>query len=257
MDLTIAKAAEILKVDDELIKKWAYHFSEYLSRSANPDKGVTRLFAIDDVVVFAYVLNHWEDEPDFESIKMGLNAKEHYEYPYDELATVLTPIFRDIPHDIEERSASAALLVALSEFTDLYFIANSYKNAGDVLVDSAIENENSYELIYPIIYNYRHSIELYLKDSITNRQISHSLTRPLEELKEILNLEFQIILPEWFERTVIAFNEYDPKGTSFRYGGSLPEYETFVDLMHLKNLMGQLAKAFQIIRGKRGMKNSC
>jgi hypothetical protein len=85
---------------------------------------------VEDVIVFAYVSNHWEEEPDFESIKMGLNAKEHYEYPYNELATVLTPIFRDIPHDIEERSASAALVVALSEFTDLYFIANSYKNAG-------------------------------------------------------------------------------------------------------------------------------
>ena len=45
MNLTIAKAAEILKVDNGLIKKWAYHFSEHLSRSVNPEKGVTRLFS--------------------------------------------------------------------------------------------------------------------------------------------------------------------------------------------------------------------
>lgn len=253
MKLTISQVTKFLKVDNQLVKNWAYHFPEYLSPSANPIKGRTRLFNVNDVLVFAYVSNYWEDEPDFESIKMGLNAKEHTEYPYNELATVLTPIFQEIPDDIEERSGSAALVISLSESTDLYFIANSYKNAGDVLVESAIENYNAYELIYPIIYNYRHSIELYLKDSVTNRKINHSLIDPLDELKETLYTEFQATLPDWFERTVIAFNEYDPKGTSFRYGGTLPEYETFVDLMHLKNLMAQLGKAFQMIRSKRGM----
>ena len=107
-----------------------FRIFEHVSKS---EKRCYSIFSIDDVLVFAYVSNHWEDEPDFECIKMGLNAKEHYEYPYNELATVLTLIFREIPHDIEERSASAALVVALSEFTDLYFIANSYKNAGDVV----------------------------------------------------------------------------------------------------------------------------
>jgi hypothetical protein len=253
MQFTVAKAAEILKVDSLLIKKWAYHFSEYLEPAANPEKGKTRLFSVQDILVFAYVSRYWEEEPDFESIKIGLNREEFREYPYNELAAVLTPIFRDIPHDIEERPSSAALLIAYSAEADLYFLAKSYKYAGDVLVDSAIENDNAYELIYPIIYNYRHSIELYLKASITNKQINHSLIAPLEELKQTLKQEFNAAIPEWFEITVIAFSEYDPKGVSFRYGGSLPEYETFVDIHHLKELMGLLARAFQTIRGKRGL----
>lgn len=253
MQFTVAKAAEILKVDTQLIKKWAYHFSEYLQPAAKPEKGVTRLFSVQDILVFAYVYHHWEDEPDFESIKIGLNSEDHNEYPYNELATTLTPIFKDIADYIEERSSSAALLIAYSEVTDLYFLAKSYKNAGDVLVDSAIDNDNAYELIYPIIYNYRHSIELFLKASITNRQINHSLTTPLEELKQTLKQEFQATIPEWFENTVIAFSEYDPNGISFRYGSILPNDETFVDVQHLKELIGLLGKAFQTIRSKRGL----
>lgn len=173
--------------------------------------------------------------------------------PMTELAAVLTPVFQDIPHDIEERPSSAAVLVSYSEEADLYFLAQSYKNAGDVLVESAIDNANAYELIYPIIYTYRHSIELYLKASIRNRQIGHSLTTPLEELKQTLKDEFNATIPEWFENVVMAFNEYDPKGVSFRYGGSLPEYETFVDLVHLRDIMEQLAMAFQTIRSRRGL----
>lgn len=253
MHFTVTKAAEILKVDRQLINKWVFHFWEYLEPAAKPEKGVTKLFSVNDILVFAYVSNRWEDEPDFERIKIGLNREEHHEYPYNELAAVLTPIFQDIPHDIEERSSSAALLVAYSEEADLYFLAKSYRNAGDVLVESAIENGNAYELIYPIIYTYRHSIELYLKASISNRQIGHGLATPLEELKQTLKQKFQATIPKWFENAVIAFNEYDPKGVSFRYGGTLPEYETFVDIHHLRELMGLLGKAFQTIRGKRGL----
>jgi hypothetical protein len=253
MQFTVAKAAEILKVDAQLIKKWAFHFSEYLEPFANPEKGKTRLFSVQDILVLAYVSNHWEDDPDFECIKIGLNKEEHREYPYNELEAVLTPLFRDIPHDIEERSSSAALIIAYSEEADLYFLAKSYRYAGDVLVESAIENDNAFELIYPIIYNYRHSIELYLKASINNKQTNHSLRTPLEELRHTLKQEFNVSIPDWFESTVIAFSEYDPKGVSFRYGGTLPECETFVDINHLKEIMGLLAKAFQAIRGNRGL----
>jgi hypothetical protein len=143
--------------------------------------------------------------------------------------------------------------MALSEFADLYFLAVSYKTAGDALVDSAIENDNAHELIYPIIYNYRHSIELYLKDSITNRKANHSLTTPLEELKQNLQETLHVAIPEWFENTILAFSQYDPKGVSFRYGGNLPEYETFVDIHHLKQLIRLLGKAFQAIRNERGL----
>jgi hypothetical protein len=253
MQFTVSKAAEILKVGRELIKRWAYHFSEYLEPAANPEKGVARKFSVNDILVLGYVREHWEDEPDFECIKVGLNREDHKESPYSEFATLLTPIFQDIPHDIEERSSSAALLVAYSEEADLYFLAKSYKDAGDVLVESAIENGTAYELIYPVIYNYRHSIELYLKASISNHQIGHSLTTPLEELKQTLLREFNATIPEWFENAVIAFNEYDPKGVSFRYGGTLPEHETFVDIHHLREVMGLLGKAFQRIRNERGL----
>lgn len=253
MQFTVSKAAKVLNVERELIKTLAYHFSEYLEPEANPQKGVARQFSVNDILFFAYVRQYWEDEPDFKSIKIGLNREEHREHPYTELAAVLTQDFQNIPHDIEERPSSAALLVSYSEEADLYFLAQSYKNAGGVLVESAIDNANAYKLIYPIIYTYRHSIELYLKTNIRNRQIIHSLTTPLEELKQTLKYEFNATIHEWFEIVVMAFNEYDPKGVSFRYGGSLPKYEAFVNLVHLRDIKEQFTKAFQTIRSRRGL----
>lgn len=45
-----AEAARKLGVNTELIKKWAYIFKEYLGESANPAKGISRYFSIDDIV---------------------------------------------------------------------------------------------------------------------------------------------------------------------------------------------------------------
>jgi hypothetical protein len=251
IQFTVAKAAEILKVDKQLIKKWAYHFANYLSKEANPAKGITRLFSVDDIRVFAYVSYYWEDEPDFECINIGLNREEHHEYPYNELITILRPIFREVPDNIEEKTSSDVLIMGLSEEADLFYLANSYKVAGDALIESAIENDNAYELIYPIIYNYRHAIELYLKDAIINRKKKHNLITPLQELKDILKRDFNAEIPEWFRNVIVSFSEYDPEGKAFRYGLKLPQYETYVDLHHLRDIMGQFGKAFQTIRNGR------
>jgi hypothetical protein len=54
MKYSVAEGACILQVEKDLIKTWAYKFSDYLSPKANPPKSQSREFTIEDLRVLAY-----------------------------------------------------------------------------------------------------------------------------------------------------------------------------------------------------------
>lgn len=58
---------------------------------------------------------------------------------------------------------------------------------------------------------------------------------------------FNTISPDWFENIIIAFHDFDPNSTSFRYGTEKYLEEMVVNLSHLKELMGLLSESFQKI----------
>lgn len=139
----------------------------------------------------------------------------------------------------------------LSEYGDTFHLANSYKIAGDTLVNAALKNEEVWELFCPTVYNYRHAIELYMKAIIGRYKKGHDLIYLLNRLKDILKNEFNSPVPEWFENLTIAFNDFDPRGVTFRYGGYLEKHEAFVDFAHLKTLMSWVTESFDNIRLRR------
>ena len=99
----VAEVARIFDVDKDIVKSWTFHFSEYLSSQANPEKGISRLFSIEDIRVLAYVYMYWEDEPDFENIRYGLNSNSHWDNELiDNTILSVVPIFREIPENIDE-----------------------------------------------------------------------------------------------------------------------------------------------------------
>ena len=51
--------------------------------------------------MLALVSHYWEEEPDYENIYALLNSGEHYSERYLAIAYVNTPIFQDIPDDLE------------------------------------------------------------------------------------------------------------------------------------------------------------
>src|SRR5262249_21061211 len=130
-------------------------------------------------------------------------------------------------------------------------LAESYKLAGDCLVDAALSSDKASELAFPVIYNYRHAIELYLKAIINPDRRNHDLAVLMQKFKVFLKKEFQADTPEWFDGIVCDLHTFDPDSTSFRYGRSdaLSSYaELWVDLPHIKRLMGWLANSCQRIR---------
>lgn len=103
MKYGVSETTRLFDVDRDTIKKWAYIFSDYLSVEANPEKGTPRQFAINDIRAFAYILQYWEDDPDIEYVKSGLNSNSQFEDDsIDNLITSITPLFGAMPEDIDE-----------------------------------------------------------------------------------------------------------------------------------------------------------
>jgi hypothetical protein len=129
MKFSVSEAARLLEVERELIKKWAYHFREYLSSRANPQKGSPREFCDMDLRKLAYISMYWEDEPDLESIKIGLNMEDYHEDIYNNFITKVTPLFRDLPEELNEDWRHGAIIGGMGELSDLFSLADSYKMA--------------------------------------------------------------------------------------------------------------------------------
>lgn len=47
--------------------------------------------------------------------------------------------------------------------------------------------------------------------------------------------------------------DFDPNGTTFRFGGSVEGDEVFIDIAHLKTMMSWLADSFQKISREHGL----
>lgn len=248
----ISEVARIFNVERDLIKTWLYIFSDYLNKEANPGKGKQKKFTVEDICTFGYIMTYWEDDPDIENIKFGLNSGDQYEHPYSELAKEYTPIFREFDEDIIENKHIVSI-GGINENFDTFFLADAYKLAGDILIQTALEKDEEFELRYPVMYNYRHATELYLKSIIRKNVKSHDLSKLLDDFKIIVKKRFNAETPEWFDNIIIAFNEFDPGGTLFRYGGDKYYDEMFVDLRHLGELMGWLADSFSRIKKQIAM----
>jgi hypothetical protein len=240
----------LLEVDRELIKKWAYLFKEYLSSSTTPPKGRPREFCDKDLRKLAYISMYWEDEPDLESIRIGLNREDYHDDIYENFINEITPLFREPPEDLNEDWRNGAIIGGMGEMSDLFSLADSYKIAGDSIVAAALSDDEVYDLICPIIYNYRHATELYLKAIVSKQKQDHDLIWLLNEFKRLLKSEFDTELPKWFEGIILSFNDFDPNGTNFRYGGAYPG-EAWVDIEHMRTLISWMSMSFQKIKMRR------
>lgn len=155
-------------------------------------------------------------------------------------------IFLDIPDDLDETWTHVALFGGMvAGAHDDYSLANNFKKAGDILIQRGLHDLEAYELLYPILYNYRHAIELYLKAIVKPQKRNHDLATLMEQFKKFMQETYSEEVPGWFEDLIGEFIEYDPNATTFRYPGrtSAPE-ERMVDLPKLQKIMGILSDAF-------------
>jgi hypothetical protein len=143
--------------------------------------------------------------------------------------------------------------------TELYIVG--YKEAGDSLVNSVGDRRGTADsLIFPIVFLYRHYIELRLKsllhdghrlfDKEHKQRSEHQLSKLWPKVRNI----FVEIWPDGnkddlaaFDSLINQFEQVDPRSTTFRYPkdfdgkNSLKMDSPRVNLRNLKEVVGAMA----------------
>ena len=149
-------------------------------------------------------------------IKLRILGAYPPDYAIDDLILKLSPFVFDYHDKIDESWRHGVLFGGLSEFSDTFYLANSYKLAGDELIGVALKNEAPWDLFCPAVYNYRHATELYLKSVFGSSKQTHNLKTLFEKFKKSIKEKYEQDCPDWFTNIVITFDTFDPYGTTFR-----------------------------------------
>jgi hypothetical protein len=149
-----------------------------------------------------------------------------------------------------------------------YAMTEAFKEAGDYIVEKALASPmHPDRYFYPILFLYRHYLELQLKNLIA---LGHRLlgTAPTEQHKKALSKHFldslweqakELIAKTWpdedssqltpIEEAITAFHEIDRTGEASRYhkdkGGNvlLADAPTHISLEHLRGVMDRVYRS--------------
>lgn len=233
MNRNVSQTARILGVDVQQVKTWAWLFKEHLGPQANPPRGRPRTFTDSDVLALIHVAMHWEERPDMEAINIGLNREDHHEDKYRELLYRNTPILQEPPDDLDETWRHGIFLNGggVDEYLEL---ARSYKQSAEVLLDSALKSGEPRDWGYPVLFAYRHTVELYLKIIGEIQSPIHSLEGCVRLVEKRHGQRIGSPIREW----IVELDKIDPYGTAFRYAddqaATLKYAEYWVDFVQLK-----------------------
>ena len=146
-------------------------------------------------------------------------------------------------------------------------ISDGYMIAAKILIDNCeAGNPKKHSLIYPILFNYRHAIELEMKWII--RIYGQHSTAKIDDFRhhnllKLWNLCKSIIIEigsedeamQVVEQVVKDFHELDRSGQVFRYYSSkngipvsLPDYP--IDLQNIRDVMEGVANFFLDVDGR-------
>lgn len=245
MKYSVSETARIIGVEINQIKSWTYLFRDHLSPSSNPEKGLPRLFQKEDVLVLLYVRRFWEDEPDIKAIVAGLNSECHLEDIYLYHLWNHTPLIqKHIPANLDEPSRYGLSLSPRIHLTQIE-IARSYHRAANVLWDKAIDSGFPLAECYPVLFAYRHALELYLKMlSNSGKESGHNLKRCMEMVEKSFDKTVSPLMKEW----IMALHQMDITGWHFRYepDSEGPMDGQWLDWSHFRYAMDSLFEALEI-----------
>jgi hypothetical protein len=161
-------------------------------------------------------------------------------------------IFAEPPEDLDETWRHGFVVGGMAHQTELWELARAYHRAGNLVVEHALDHGEAWEISYPVLYLYRHMIELYIEAIVPARgRRTHNLlsliTRFVSHVPWTLNED----VPDWFRDYLLEFASFDPDAQAFRFtdadarkplaGGT----EGWVDLAHLRNVMDTLSDGFE------------
>lgn len=244
---TVSEAARFLGVEPDKVKRWAKEFAEYLSLTAQPGKGKERQFSEADLRVLAVVAEHLELGNDADDVHFALNSGQQYSEPLLELARLHSPLFQDPSEEMDETWQHGTLIGGMA-CRDLPQVARAYKLAADELLKLALAKYEPHELDYPILFLYRHTVEVYLKAALDNPPEHHDLSRLIQLLEAECGKKFA----GWVRDRLWDFHTIDKMAALFRYADPPANGELWIDFHQLQAVIDKLVQAIeQYIEQKR------
>lgn len=163
-------------------------------------------------------------------------------------------IFQDPPHDVDETWTHGAMLGGMCGYGD-DDLAESYFLAGDALIATVISGDASgHDLVNPVMYSYRHGIELYLKCIVQPDEKNHSLSSLLERFCRHIRTRYGESVPSVITKPIAELARYDRRSDVFRYETNRDgrtheplqgEGEFWIDLRSVKASMAVLRRSFR------------
>ncbi len=237
MNRGVAETARILGVDGQQVKTWAWAYRDCLSRQANPGKGKPRAFTDSDVLALMYICDLSMSEEPADEIRAGLDREDHYENDrYRDILYAHTPILQELPDDLDETWRHGILLNGGVDGCLAH--ARNYRESAETLLEAALKSVEPRDWGFPVLYAYRHTLELYLKIIGEIDDHTHSLKACVERVEHRHNQRFPSPAREW----IIELDKIDPNGTAFRYadedaGKEMMYVEHWLDFIQFKFAM--------------------
>lgn len=135
--------------------------------------------------------------------------------------------------------------------------AIGYREAATTLLDVVIEGGRyaSRTLLHPILFLYRHSIELRMKQIIDSNQAGlqvttgHALDKLWVECKNVIARYLPHTAFDQLDELIAELHAVDPDGQTFRYATRKGQHIQIpfdeIDLLHLRQKMSELDIAFE------------
>jgi len=164
----------------------------------------------------------------------------------------MQPLFRDPGEDDQREDAYSGpfgFLVGGLIGHERIELAEQYLKAANLLVDSIRDQRvQDFEIAYPVLFLYRHALEVLIKCLIGKDVNHHRLDALAEELVNYVRDQHSQTVPKWIVSRLREIAKIDPTSTAFRYGEDnyqpktrLPvPHETYVRVADLHSVMNDL-----------------
>lgn len=159
------------------------------------------------------------------------------------------PIFEEPPdEDLFGRVGVLLLNWNGQSGRDAWEIAHAYRTAAERLLSAALNANETWESIDPVLFCYRHAVELHLKALVgTLARRTHALADLITALRQQLG-QFPQAEVDYLCDRLSEFGLQDPRSTAFRYADGVAlsrPAELWVDLHHLSATMTALFGALE------------
>jgi len=191
------------------------------------------------VLALVYICKMWQANPDLDSIRDGLDANEHHEREFREYLYLHTPILQEVPDEIDETWRHGILLCGAGG-QEYLGLARNYRHVAEGALNAALKSGEPLELAYPVLFAYRHTLELYLKIVGEIDVATHSLKECVRLVETRHGKKLSSPVRGW----ILELDKTDPTGTAFRYAGeesdALKYEEHWLDLVQFKFAMSRV-----------------